>query len=322
MPDAAADVAAKLTDWLAVEGIEARVDIVDRAVGGLSQETWLGTVTLQGRETDVVVRLPTPASGVRAILNQRAALQSVAGRGVRAPQLLWFDDSAENSFASPFIVMERATGTVPVGWHAIEEPRRSALARQAIETLAALHSIDVAATLLGSHQPSPLMDLDGLDRLFGRLEPLPTIVRAAGWWLRLHAPPGEPATALVHGDYRMGNMVVHGDEITGVLDWEMAAPGDPLADLAWCFIAVWEPSLVDEAAMVALYESTCARPVDLERLHWHRCLAFYRLSYYALAGSRAFGAGRSDDFRLAALGLQLPVHLDRLAAAMAGDPVT
>jgi hypothetical protein len=50
-------------------------------------------------------------------------------------------------------------------------------------------------------------------------------------------------------------------------------------------------------------------------------LGYVRLAYYALAGTRAFDSGRSDDLRLAALRLQLPVHLDRLAATLAGEAV-
>jgi hypothetical protein len=50
-------------------------------------------------------------------------------------------------------------------------------------------------------------------------------------------------------------------------------------------------------------------------------LAYARLVYYALAGTRTFDAGRSDDLRIAALRLQLPITLDRLAAALSGDAI-
>ena len=63
-------------------------------------------------------------------------------------------------------------------------------------------------------------------------------------------------------------------------------------------------------------------PVDPERFRWHRVLGYVRLAYYALSGTRAFDGGHSSDLRLAALRLQLPVHLDRLAATLAGEAVT
>lgn len=95
-----------------------------------------------------------------------------------------------------------------------------------------------------------------------------------------------------------------------------------MADLAWCFIPVWQPAGVDEAALVQRYADRTGKALDEARLHWYRVLAYVRLAYYALAGTRAFDRGRSDDLRLAALRLQLPIHLDRLAATLAGEQVS
>jgi aminoglycoside phosphotransferase (APT) family kinase protein len=320
--DVGADVAAALAGWLAARGIEADVMVEARTTVGLSQETWLVRVVQNAGSREVVLRLPTPASGVRSILTQRTALQSVAGRGLPVPELIWFDDTAENPFERPFIVMERSPGTVPVGWHELLDENRVALAEQAIDVLADLHAIDVSRTPLSDLPGSPLMDIDGLRKLFGRLAPLPPVVNAAFWWLDRHRPPPSDRRTIVHGDYRMGNMVVEHKRITGVLDWEMAAPGDPLTDLVWCFIPVWVPSLVEEAPLLARYADRAGVALDLDSLHWHRVFGLLRLAYYSLSGTRAFDSGRSTDLRLAALRLQLPVNLDRVAAAIAGDPVT
>jgi aminoglycoside phosphotransferase (APT) family kinase protein len=311
-----------LEEWLSAHGVDASVEVAGRATVGLSQETWLVRVTADGEPADAVLRLPTLASGSRSILTQRAALAAAAGSGVRAPALLWHDDSGETPFGRPFIVMTRAPGEVPVGWHVLEEPRRTRLAEEAIDLLAALHAVDVERTELLGAEPSRLMTLDGLEHLFERLRPLPAAVTAAFWWLRRHAPPPSARRVLVHGDYRMGNMVVEGETITGVLDWEMASPGDPIVDLAWCCIPVWEPAGVDEAPLVRRYGELTGEPVEPELFHWHRLLGYVRLAYYALAGTRTFDAGRSDGMRLAALRLQLPVTLDRLAATLAGEAVT
>jgi aminoglycoside phosphotransferase (APT) family kinase protein len=132
-------------------------------------------------------------------------------------------------------------------------------------------------------------------------------------------PPGE--VAIVHGDFRMGNLVVDGGRIAGVLDWELAEAGDPLVDLDWCFIPVWDLPGVDEGPLVERYRRASGREVDTARMRWRRVLGYVRLAYFALAGTRAFDGGRSDDLRLAALRLQLPVTLDRLTATLAGEPV-
>ena len=299
------------------------MQITGRATVGLSQETWFGRLTVAGTESEIVLRLPTRASGGQAILGQRLALQAVADTGVPAPEVLWFDDGSENPFGRPVLVMERVPGTVPVGWHELNEPRRTALAEQAVEILAALHAIDPAplAGLIGPDRHPPTA-LEWYVHFLARFEPLPAALRAGLWWLQRHRPDRDVRETLVHGDFRMGNLAVLDDRITGVLDWEMAAPGDPLADLAWCFIPVWEVPGVDEQALVALYERATGQAVDPEHLRWHRVLGFVRLAYYAMSGTAAFDSGRSDDLRLAALRLQLPIHLDRLSATLAGDELT
>jgi aminoglycoside phosphotransferase (APT) family kinase protein len=285
---------------------------------GLSQETWFVRVAVEDEASRAaVLRLPTAASGTRAIVTQRRALQAVAGSAVPAPELLWFDDEADGPVGRPFLVMSRLEGRVPVGWGELPEGERHALAEQAIDALVELHRLDAAP--LGA----PVTPADDLDRLVRRLErvgPVPEVVRAALAWLEARVPPAGDV-AIVHGDYRMGNLVVDGGRLAGVLDWELAEAGDPLVDLDWCFIPVWDLPGLDEAPLVERYRRASGRSVEPERLRWRRVLGYVRLAYFALAGTRAFDAGRSDDLRLAALRLQLPVTLDRLAATLVGDPV-
>jgi aminoglycoside phosphotransferase (APT) family kinase protein len=314
-------VAQALEQWLCARGIEAQAEVTGRATVGLSQETWFVRIATGGGSRAAVLRLPTAASGPHAIRTQRVALEAVAGK-VPAPALLWHDDGDDNPFSRPFIVMERIAGEVPVGWHEIAEPRRTLLAQAAIDVLSALHAIDPAPLNGPSAAKGRPTEFDWYRRRLERFKPLPAVLEGARWWLDRHAPQRATREVLVHGDYRMGNLIVDDTSIRGVLDWEMAGAGDPMADLAWCFIPVWELPGVSEAPLVVRYAERSGIRVDEERLHWHRVLAYVRLAYYALAGSYAFDSGHSSDFRLAALRLQLPVHLDRLAATIAGEPVT
>ena len=107
-----------------------------------------------------------------------------------------------------------------------------------------------------------------------------------------------------------------------MLDWELAEAGDPLVDLDWCFIPVWELPGLDELPLFDRYREATGREVDPERMRWRRVLAYVRLAYFGLSGTRAFDAGHSDDLRLAAFRLHLPVTIDRLAATLAGEPVS
>ena len=307
-------VAEALERWLGARGDARPVALTGRATVGLSQDTFYVRV---GGE-DGVLRLPTPASGPRAIRTQRAALQAVAGR-VPAPALLWHDDGEDNPFGRPFLVMQRVDGAVPAMWRDVAEPERSALADAAVDTLAALHR--VAPGELGGdadRRARPGWRSTRAGSSASRRCPRSCAARCGG---SPATSPRRAAPVLVHGDFRMGNLMVGDGRLRAVLDWEMAGPGDALADLAWCFLPVWEPAGLDEPALVRRYADAAGAPVDAERLHWHRVLGYVRLAYYALSGSRAFARGHSDDLRLAALALQLPVHLDRLAATLAGEPV-
>jgi aminoglycoside phosphotransferase (APT) family kinase protein len=322
VPEPGLEAAGKLGSWLEAHGLDEQVHVRGRATVGLSQETWFLDAVGAAGTREIVLRLPTPASGAAAILAQCAALQAVAAHGVLAPELVWSDAGTENPFGRPFLVMERRPGRAPVGWHALDEALRTRLAQEAVDLLARLHAIDVSETPLAGIQPAPTLRLPGLTKLFTRLEPVPPIVTVALRWLARHEPATVVPPVMVHGDFRMGNLLADRDRISGVLDWEMAAPGDRLLDLSWCFIPVFELPGVEEAPLVQRYGERAGIEIDPVAWHWYRVFGYLRLAFYHLAGARAFDRGRSDDLRLAALRLALPVTLDRLSAALVGVSVT
>ena len=247
----------------------------------------------------------TPASGTRAILTQRASLEAVAGR-LPAPALLWHDDGEENPFGRPFLVMGRVDGDVPVGWQDVPEPRRTRLGEHAMDVLAALHATDPAPLepSEGGARAAPT-ELDWYLRRLERLAPLPAVLTGALWWLERHRPPAPERSVLVHGDYRMGNLIVDGDRIAAVLDWEMAAPGDAVADVAWCFIPLWATPGVDERALVARYAERTGTEVDDERFHWHRVLGYVRLRPGFRRGKASAWRGAQIEHRCTSPALQV-----------------
>jgi aminoglycoside phosphotransferase (APT) family kinase protein len=100
-------------------------------------------------------------------------------------------------------------------------------------------------------------------------------------WLREHLP-SQPETTLTHGDFRLGNLLWQGSAPV-ILDWEHAALGDPLADLAWLLMSAVEDQdmvmgLVTKRRLIELYEAESGRAVDRERLGWWEVLGtFVRL---------------------------------------------
>ena len=93
-------------------------------------------------------------------------------------------------------------------------------------------------------------------------------------WLMQHRP-SRTATTLVHGDLRLGNIIVGPDGLAAAIDWELVHVGDPLEDLAWLCVKAWRfgaplevggLGTIDE--LVGSYEAAGGRTVDRDALHW------------------------------------------------------
>ncbi|MFG2694298.1 phosphotransferase family protein [Kitasatospora sp. NPDC048407] len=151
------------------------------------------------------------------------------------PVLLVEDDTV---IGAPFYLMEYVEGTAhrdAKTLAALGEQRVHGLGEQLVDTLVALHALDPEAIgLAGFGRPEGFLErqlrrwgkqldasrsreVPGIDELHQRLA---------------DTLPDSPAPALVHGDYRLDNVLVGPDDrITAVLDWEMSTIGDPLTDL-------------------------------------------------------------------------------------------
>lgn len=289
-----------LAAWLADAGVGAELVSLAPIGDGLSNLTYAATTD---RTTVVVRRGPPPPlpRGANDMLREARILRALAGSGVPVPRVHAVAGAGEVAEV-PCYAMERLTGFVPgTTWPAaLDTPDgRRAGAEAFVDVLAALHAVDPAA-----------LGLDDLGRSDGylqrRLERLPRLVEetdgalpAAFAELRDELAgrlPRSGPPALVHGDYRLGNVVLADDppaRVAGVLDWELATLGDPLADLGYT-LATWaapgEPlhaltelsavTLVDgfptRAGLAERYLATSGRPrTDLDRLAWYEAFALF-----------------------------------------------
>ncbi|MFG1297813.1 phosphotransferase family protein [Xanthobacter variabilis] len=158
------------------------------------------------------------------------------------PALLYCEDRAV--IGTPFYVMEKVDGRV---FHdctlpGVEPEERRAMYRAMAKTLAAFHNVDVAAVGLSDFgKPG-----NYFSRQIGRWTRQWVLSRTRDdeniehltTWLPAHIP-ADDTTTLVHGDYRIGNLMFHPTEprVVAVLDWELSTLGHPLADLAHCAMA-------------------------------------------------------------------------------------
>ena len=91
--------------------------------------------------------------------------------------------------------------------------------------------------------------------------------------MRSRPPRGEPV--LVHGDLRLGNVIVGTEGLEAVIDWELVHLGVPEEDLAWVCVKAWRFRAPGEVAgvgtvdeLLAAYERAGGRPIDREVFHW------------------------------------------------------
>jgi aminoglycoside phosphotransferase (APT) family kinase protein len=146
---------------------------------------------------------------------------------------------------------------------------RRVLVPQLAEFLAGLHAID-PAEVPGTESPDPMVIWDKYQRLDQRS----AVFDRTHAWLLAHRPP-HAADALIHGDLRMGNVIVDHDGLAAVIDWELIHRGDPHEDLAWLCLKAWRfgrplevggLGTLDE--LIAAYEAAGGRTIDRDTLRW------------------------------------------------------
>ena len=318
---------------------------VTAMIGGGSCEVF---AVDRGGSRWVLRRAPQHASSATAhdVLREFRILDAIKDEPVRiARPVVACDDPAV--FGAPFYVMHRIDGTpirqqVPVAWADAPETHGHAL-EELIDALVAIHAVDWRACGLGDMAPKPdylarqlTRWLDQLDSYGGR--ELPT-ARGIGEWLAANRPDDQPH-ALCHGDYKLDNVLYAPDappHLLAVVDWEMAAIGDPLVDLAWALIFHPGPEgtmrlgmakqprfavehLAARAALVERYAAGSGR--DTTALGWYDVFARWKLAI-VLEGSYAkFVRGLSDKPIHEHFGQQADLLLDSALALVATTRAT
>ncbi|GBD23481.1 Putative aminoglycoside phosphotransferase [bacterium HR29] len=287
-----------------------------RVPGGASRETWIADAELPGqpgRRRSFVIRRDPPASLLDSDRELEFAFyRAFAGSNVPVPRALWLERDPAH-LGSPFFVMERIEGCEASPRRVLDpsfEPARPRLARRMYEILAAIHAFDWRGTPIEGvvEPPAPeecwRRELEHWERVIDEQELSPQpVVRAAIRWLRANPPPPPARVTVVHGDYRVGNLLFSPDgEIHGVLDWEMAHLGDPLEDLAWSFLENWEwgrnglkGGVVAAEEAIAVYEAAAGTRVDRSALHWWDVFSSVKAQAIWLTGARSFQEGRSTE---------------------------
>lgn len=293
-------------------GERAAVDGFTRASVGRSRQNWLFDAVWESDGVPIREQLIARRDPLGGLLQtDRAAefgvLRALEDAPIPTPQARWLDGNGDE-LGRPSLVMVRMEGSCD--YFALNGPgplgERVELARRLCSLLVDVHNVDWRAIGLGAQLPDPgptaaLAALDEWERVLERdqVEPYPELAFGAAW-LRSNAPSSS-RTVLVHGDFKVGNVLLgaHG-EIVGLLDWELAHLGDPHEDLGW----VTQPLRVKEHyitgswerdELLAHYETVSGHTVDHEAVCWWNVLAAFKTAVMQASGLRAYREGRSDE---------------------------
>ncbi|HEX5503928.1 MAG TPA: phosphotransferase family protein [Thermomicrobiales bacterium] len=303
-------------------GTAARVGGLALLAGGASQEAWALDVELAGGPEAgrhaLVLRRDMGGALSSAVLPREQEFRvhrAAYDAGVRTPRPYWFFPDLAGRAAYAMARLEGET----IGRRIVQQPAlaaaRAALPVQMAEALAAIHRVDAAAHGLAflraprPGQPAAEVTLERMEADLRALdEPHPALELGLRW-LRAHMPPAAPPV-LVHGDFRVGNLVVGPEGLRAVLDWENAHLGDPHADLAWACVRAWRFG-VDHLPVggvgarepfYASYERAGGRAVDRERAFYWEVMGNFQWALGALGQARRHLSGQEPSVELAALG--------------------
>jgi aminoglycoside phosphotransferase (APT) family kinase protein len=220
-----------------------------------------------------------------------------------------------------FYLMERKHGAHYADPSALPPDAAASMSRAIVDTLAALHAVDIHATgLIAIGKPDGFLtrQVSGWADRWRRARLDESVGEDLIHWLESRIP-AQLAPTVVHNDYKLDNLLFQGDRVEAVLDWEMATVGDPLADLG-LMLCYWEDQgppapagWLDANGVVERYGQLTGR--DLASLPWHRVLGLFKLAVILQQIYFRFHQGQTADARFAGFGARALTLLHRAEEA-------
>jgi len=236
--------------------------------------------------------------------------------GVRAPRPYWYVPGDDPEGLGSGLILERVDGEA-VGRRILEDPAfeavRPRVLEQMGEELARIHAVacDAVAGLPAPPEGKGAAEagLDDVERTLREVEEPHPVLELALRWLRPRMPAAR-SPVVSHGDYRLGNVVVHPSEgLRAVLDWELVHLADPGEDLAWVCIRFWQG--VDHPGKAGLgpkerfldgYARVAGWRFAPEAIVYWDVFANLRWAVITLRQARRHLTGREKSLELASIG--------------------
>jgi aminoglycoside phosphotransferase (APT) family kinase protein len=312
-----------VTDWLLahVPGIKAPIEF-ELIAGGHSNLTFRCT---DSNGLSCVLRRPPLGHVLESAHDmgrEHKIISALQGSSVPVAKTYGLCSESTTNDA-PFYVMDYVEGLVPHDSQiaqSIPIADRYNIGLHVIEILSNLHQIDpdhVGLGDLGRKEAYLTRQLKRWNKQWeaSKTHEIPDMEESSRL-LQEHMPEQIGAT-IVHGDFRLGNMIVNGEKISAILDWELCTLGDPLADVGY-ILNSWSSAdeveqgpgdqapvsvggFPDRGELCEIYEKNTGR--DLAGINYYRAFSHWRLA--------AIGQGVYKRYLMGAMGEDRDVDLDR-----------
>jgi aminoglycoside phosphotransferase (APT) family kinase protein len=291
-------------------GTSTTIENLRALTGGASRTTWAFEAATGDQRQPLILRIGPPDDVHAGMELEARAQAAAAAAGAPVPHVLVADDSPA-TLGNPFLVCDEIKGETIVRRiqrqldAAGGQAARAGLLRQCAQALAAIHRADP--------QLPGLAHEDQLTQWRERLDAMDDTTATFEWafrWLDAHRP-APSAQVLVHGDYRMGNLIVDGADLAAVLDWELVHLGEVYDDLAWFCIRAWRfgaPASLGAGGLGSIerflrdYEEAGATSVDRVAFHWWLVLATLRWGVICRYQAERHLSGQNRSVELATIG--------------------
>ena len=287
-------------------GEDVVVENLRTLTGGASRTTYSFDAVTGAQRRRLILR-SAPVDNRFAGMELEAAVQEAAAdAGAPVPHIV----AASNSVAAlgnPFLICDEVAGETIVRkiQRTLDDKGRALLLEQCAQALAAIHRARTDA--------AGLVERDEIAEWRQRLDELGDTTATFEWafrWLEANRP-APSAIRLVHGDFRMGNLIVDGSTLAAVLDWEAVHIGEVYEDLAWFCVRAWRFGAPAELAagglgsiedFITAYERADGTSVDRAALRWWQVLGTLKWGIICRYQAERHLSGQTRSVELAAIG--------------------
>ena len=306
------------------DALGGRVDGLSRLTAGASMESW--AFEQNGRPL-ILRRAPggqeaATGLGGMALATEAEVIRAARDHGVSAPEVLRVFEPG--SAVGAAYLMERLPGeALPHRLFKNEglAPVLEALPERLARELAAIHAVPVQTLPDATPQGGARAMIAAYRSAYARLGERRPVYELAFRWLDDHCPAPVAAPVLVHGDFRLGNLLIDGSGVTGVLDWELCNRGDFHQDLAYICAPSWRfgrrgrevGGIGDVEPFLDAYEAASGRAVNRGRFAFWRVLTTLFWGTACMQMLESWRSGTERTLERAAIGRRISeVEVDLL----------